>query len=156
MDKLKLMLLASAVVVASGCGGTSGGSSDEGNNLTPNPTPTPSPEVTSTAELQTTAEFEFSSTEALTLDLDIVRLASERGYLYVCQKKDANTLNYDRCLVKTPISNGQYDGTFTLGNDIETLGLEVWTYDPADEPDSYSWARSKDGMTWTVTDQSPS
>lgn len=153
MDKLKLILLASAVVVASGCGGTSGGSSDEGNNLTPSPapTPTPEPEAKSTADLQTTAEFEFSSTEVLTLDLDIARLANERGYLYVCQKKDTSTLNYDRCLVKTPISNGQYDGTFTLGNDIETLGLEVWTYNPDDEPVQYSWARSKDGMSWNVS-----
>jgi len=132
-------------VLLSACGGTSGsgGSSDGlGDGST---------EVRSTADLQTTAEFELKSTEALELEVSVAALADERAYLYVCQKKDTSTLNYDRCLVKTPMSGGQYSGTFTLGNDIETLGLEVWTYDPADDPDQHSWSRSVHGMNWTVS-----
>jgi hypothetical protein len=105
----------------------------------------------SSADLKVDPNFELKSTGLLKLDVDLASLANERAYLYVCQRKDTTTLNYDRCLVKTPISEGQYSGTFTLGNDTETLGLEVWTYNPDDEPVQYSWARSKDGMSWNVS-----
>ncbi len=147
MKTLHASLLVSATILLAACGGTSSSSSDSsdsdqnGGNTT----------IQSTADLKTEPEFELKSTATLQLDINITQLADERAYLYVCQRKDTTTLNYDRCLVKTPISEGQYSGTFTLGNDIETLGLEVWTYNPDDEPVQYSWARSKDGMSWNVS-----
>ena len=134
MKTLHTCLLVSTTILMVACGGTS---NDD--------------DAKSSANLKVDPNFELKSTGLLKLDVDLASLASKRAYLYVCQRKDTTTLNYDRCLVKTPISNGQYDGTFTLGNDIETLGLEVWTYNPDDEPVQYSWARSKDGMSWNVS-----
>ena len=134
MKTLHTCLLVSTTILMVACGGTS---NDD--------------DAKSSADLKVDPNFELKSTGLLKLDVDLASLANERAYLYVCQRKDTTTLNYDRCLVKTPISQGQYDGTFTLGNDIETLGLEVWTYNPDDEPVQYSWARSKDGMNWNVS-----
>ncbi|MFL0807917.1 MAG: hypothetical protein K6L60_11585 [Oceanobacter sp.] len=134
MKTLHTCLLVSTTILMVACGGTS---NDD--------------DAKSSADLKVDPNFELKSTGLLKLDVDLASLANERAYLYVCQRKDTTTLNYDRCLVKTPISQGQYDGTFTLGNDTETLGLEVWTYNPDDEPVQYSWARSKDGMSWNVS-----
>jgi len=133
MKTLHTCLLVSTTILMVACGGTS---NDD--------------DAKSSADLKVDPNFELKSTGLLKLDVDLASLANERAYLYVCQRKDTTTLNYDRCLVKTPISEGQYSGTFTLGNDTETLGLEVWTYNPDDEPVQYSWARSKDGMSWNV------
>jgi|GEM_PF-4042339 len=134
MKTLHTCLLVSTTILMVACGGTS---NDD--------------DAKSSADLKVDPNFELKSTGLLKLDVDLASLANERAYLYVCQRKDTTTLNYDRCLVKTPISEGQYSGTFTLGNDTETLGLEVWTYNPDDEPVQYSWARSKDGMSWNVS-----
>lgn len=145
MNTYQISACVALAMLLSACGGTSGGSSSSDDSSGGGS------EVRSTADLKTEPEFELKSTATLQLDINIAKLADERAYLYVCQKKDTNTLNYDRCLVKTPISGGQYSGTFTLGNDVETLGAEVWTYDPSDDPDPYSWARSKDGMSWNIS-----
>lgn len=132
-------------VLLGACGGTSGSSSSSDN------TGGSDTDVRSTADIKTEAEFELKSTASLQVTVNLSELVGQRAYLYICQKQDVSTLNYDRCLVKTPMSDGQYSGTFTLGNEIETLGMEVWSYDPAEEPRPYSWARSQSGMTWDVS-----
>jgi len=147
MKILQMSLLASAVFLAA-CGGTSGSSSSSSDDSSSGGSAT---DIQSTADLITEPGFELNSTAALQIDITVSALANERAYLYLCEKEDTDTLNYEQCLVKTPMSGGEYSATFTLGNDVETLGLEIWTYDPTDEPDQYSWTRSEDGLDWSIS-----
>ncbi len=126
------------------CGGTS---SSSGTSSSPGTTT----DATSTAQLVTEREYTLSANAVLDVSVAMSTLASERSYLYICHKTDDGSLDRERCLIKTPMANGQYNGTFTLGNDVEALGMEVWQYDPDAVPSTYSWARTDNGMSWNVS-----
>ena len=158
MNVYRMFVYLFFAAILSACGGTSETSPADDNpagsdsSISDNtPEPEPEPVIKSTADLKTTAEFELKSTETLELVLSIAGLPEQRAYLYVCHLETNETLDRGRCLVKTPILDGAYSGTFNVGNDVEGLGLEVWSYVPNAEPVQHFWSRSEDTMNWTVS-----
>ena len=63
-----------------------------------------------------------------------------RAYLNVCQSKvDSNKADYQNCILRKPIKNGELSQQVTLSRQDIALVAEIWLYDSNPEPLRYQW-----------------
>ena len=63
-----------------------------------------------------------------------------RAYLNVCQSKaDSGKADYQNCILRKPISQGELNQQVTLSRQDITLIAEIWLYDNNPEPLRYQW-----------------
>jgi len=138
------------------CGG--GGGSDSSAPAAPDTSQT-EPEETpvepvvevNTVDVVASEDFLVKSTAELTLSIEIADLRFERAYLNLCHQTDSAEIDYNNCIVKTPLKNGMFEKTITIGHDVDQLELQVWRYDPTAEPYTYVWVRDGEAsMNWSV------
>lgn len=108
------------------------------------------PDPVSTKDLVVTEEFELRSTGPLLVEVSIPELQYTRSYVNICRKNESGTgLDYNSCLLNTPLKNGELSVELLLGNETNSLDMEVWQYDPAIQPLAFEWTR-EGGMVWRV------
>ena len=141
-----------AVVVTAfvaGCGGGGGESSAPDSAApapapTPTPTPTPAPPVGTTpvgaAAIEVPEGFDFATSKLLPVTVTRSAAAPSKAYLAICQS-DAAGVDYDRCLLRTALDGGRYDGELLLPNHIDSLAATVWAFDPAEVVHAAVWER---------------
>jgi hypothetical protein len=63
-----------------------------------------------------------------------------RAYLNICQSKvDSNKADYQNCILRKPIKNGELSQQVTLSRQDIALVAEIWLYDNNPEPLRYQW-----------------
>jgi hypothetical protein len=63
-----------------------------------------------------------------------------RAYLNVCQSQvDSNKADYQNCILRKPIKNGELSQQVTLSRQDIALVAEIWLYDSNPEPLRYQW-----------------
>ena len=102
-----------------------------------------------TSELTTTEEFLIKSTAELTIDVSISELAYQRAYINVCHSTVDNQIDYSNCVIQKPLNDGSINNQVTIGNEVDSLHMEVWTYDVDSIPRSFTWKRDY-GFDWVV------
>lgn len=69
-----------------------------------------------------------------------ISTGSVRAYLNVCQSKaDSNKADYQNCVLRKPIKNGELSQQVTLSRQDIALVAEIWLYDSNPEPLRYQW-----------------
>ncbi|WP_245335222.1 hypothetical protein [Shewanella sp. WXL01] len=128
-----------------GTGDTDTGGTDEGDDQTPPEEPTPpeeeepTPDPTSLDDLVVDADFEMQA--VFELEVQVALTNGKRGYFSLCDDftQGANiTVNYESCLLRGPLDNGQLNDTLKVANHQASLMAVVWFYDGS-EPQYQSW-----------------
>ncbi|MFC1747533.1 hypothetical protein ACFL2V_01870 [Pseudomonadota bacterium] len=95
---------------------------------------------TLTKQLSAEPYFEMKTSHTLTIDFSWAELSEQRAYLSICQQAPAHeTIDYTNCLLRTPINNGEFQGTIVVTNDQRKLFAEVWRYDLTSQPISQKY-----------------
>lgn len=137
-----------ATLVACG-GGSSDGSSSNGNTNTESEPQTPvvvQPEepivITSTEDLVVADTFLFQSNYKLDVQVD---LSSQYDYLTICYADDEGQPNYGDCLLRTGLDEGEVSSELLLTNDTRELLIVAWDYADVNNPAVSTWNRDLDG-----------
>ena len=139
-------------VLMSACGGGGGDNADTtaGSNGTssspPVTTPPPVPPApVGAAAIEVPDGFDFASSTTLPVTVSLSGVAPAKAYLTVCRNTPAGA-DYDRCLLRTPLSGGRYDGEIQVPNHVDSLTAIVWSFTPASVVRSIEWQRSGEGL----------
>ncbi len=152
------MLLLSAISLC-GCGGGSDSDTSSNSNYQKNNTDTVTETLVETniqatnvnlEDLVTSETFLLDSKRNVALSIDISELYNSRAYLNICHTKKDGNLDYQNCLIRGPLKDGKHKGEIELGNEVEHLAMEIWTYETSEEPITSNWHNTNDNK-WTVT-----
>ena len=105
--------------------------------------------ASSTFDLLAKQDFTFRSTLSLDIDIDIDQLRGERAYVNICHLKNNGSNDYNNCVLKAPLKNGQLNIQLSIGSDIDALSMQIWRYDPTSNVLAYQWTKEQGG-TWMV------
>ena len=103
----------------------------------------------STSELTTTEDFLIESTAELNIDVSISELEYQRAYINVCHSTEDNKIDYSNCVIQKPLKDGSIYNQVTIGNEVDNLHMEVWSYEVNSIPRSFTWKRDY-GLDWVV------
>lgn len=135
--------------LASGCGGGggSGGESpaQDADAAVPTPAAPPPAETppVGAAAIEVPEGFDFATSKPL--PVNVALNVSAKAYLTICES-DAAGVDYERCLLRTALDGGRYDGELLLPNHIDSLTATVWTFDPAAIAHAAAWQRPGDDL----------
>tara|TARA_B100000767_G_scaffold244626_1_gene243027 strand:+ start:205 stop:507 length:303 start_codon:yes stop_codon:yes gene_type:complete len=99
--------------------------------------------------LTTTEDFLIQSTTELNINVSISELAYQRAYINVCYSTLDNKIDYSNCIIQKPLIEGILSNQVIIGNQVDTLHMEVLIYDVNSVPRTFTWERS-DGLDWSV------
>ncbi|MBJ7539969.1 hypothetical protein [Marinomonas transparens] len=114
--------------------------------------------ASATSELESSTSFTFSNQQSISLDLQLSSFAGERVMVNVCLPQsshspsyDLNSVNmdYQQCLYKTTITNGELITNLTLPKHNEHLMLELRPYSNLATATTFHW-QSSDGSYWFI------
>ncbi len=158
ISKKTAIVMLVLLLAACGGGGSGGGSdtsssdSSSQQNTTSNQVEESTPETSTpeaTTMLVTSEDFTLETTAKLSVDVTIKALDGERAYVNICHTNGDGNIDYSNCLVKTPLTNGEYTSDVTIGNEVQVLAMQVWRYSETDEPINFLWQRSN-GLLWSI------
>lgn len=147
MSLFKFTLVATSVMLITGCGG--GGSDSGATSRTSSapvstpatqPAPVPAPVDASEGADDITVDVDFTLSSEAQLQLDINPSVAPGAYLTVCHY-NASTRRVDRqsCLYRGPITD---DGVYTsvmLAHRDTPLVAEIWMFEEGYQPSQYQW-----------------
>ncbi len=156
----KKIVISVLIILCHGCGGSSepnsGSSTSDVNTNIQNQDADVAEEENSSEAVYTTSEdvvahvdFLFNSVATLHINVAIKSLMYRRAYINICHTDAYEELQYDDCLLNSPLRRGQIISDLTIANGVETLGMEIWVYSEGDEPLRFTWSRN-DGLAWIV------
>lgn len=107
------------------------------------------------ANIAVPAGFDFSTSQSLEIQVITGATFSSKLYLTVCRNLPASaeepaSPDLERCLSRSPILNGSYQGEIELPNDVDALTATLWSYNPAGIVKTVAWNREANGMTALV------
>ncbi len=162
-------LLATTLLTLSACGGGGGGGSGDsatgnaggtGGSNTGNADGTGN-SVNQVQEMKDLSIARANELRAVT-ELNIeVRVTAARSYLSICPDPGAeitvSSLDYDSCLVRSPLDGSSRSFTLDLPNHVDQLVAILWFYDAGKQPLIQRWQRNSGGSfattaTWQITD----
>lgn len=83
--------------------------------------------------------FDLKTDVGLLIDAKI-STGNVRAYLNVCQSKaDSGKADYQNCILRKPISQGELNQKVILSRQDIALVAEIWLYDNNPEPLRYQW-----------------
>lgn len=106
--------------------------------------------VNATVDLEVSEEFELQSMTSLDVLIDIPSLYGKRAYVNICKPFSDGRTNYNDCLIRSPIENGQWLASLSVPNDVDLLKLEIWQYSISEEPIVHVWENQNTGMQWRI------
>ncbi len=131
-------LLLAVFIFVSGCGG-GGGSNDSSPN---NSSGTIQDPPQSLDELRIPRENELSAVSELNVE---VQINASKSFLSICdipgEELDVDTVNYESCVLRTPIDNNLNAFKIILPNHIDSLVAIVWFYETGRQPLVQRWQR---------------
>lgn len=107
---------------------------------------TSSPPATLAAHINVPEGFDFAASKLVTVDVQLENQSVGETYLTVCRVSSVGKPDYDECLVRTPVKNGLYQGELQVSNDIESLIATLWSFNPAEVINTYTWVREENGQ----------
>jgi len=145
LKQITVAVFLSLLMIACG-GGGSGDAGSDGIVSSPPDTAAPpaTPAPTGAAAIDVPVGFDFASTTTLPVTVLLNDSAPAKAYLTVCRSTPAG-VDYDRCLLRAPVSAGRYDGELLLPNHVDSLTATVWSFSPASVVRSVAWERPSEG-----------
>ena len=139
-------LLIAVLISVVGCGGGSGsgsGSGSGGNDASSNNSSgTIQGPPQSLDELRISRENELSTVAELNVE---VQINASKSFLSICdipgEELDVGRVNYEKCILRTPIDNNLNAFKITLPNHIDSLVAIVWFYETGRQPLVQRWQR---------------
>ena len=111
--------------------------------------------VSETAELVTTPQFDFSTQWEMAIDFDVGQARGKDGFLSICSDyefdgESSYEVNYDECAVRGSISNGVYNASFNVTNDVKELLGVIWFADPFTPPlfQEFEVSNAQSSISW--------
>jgi len=134
-------LLITVFLFVAGCGGGGeGGGNDASSN---NSSGTIQGPPQSLDELRIPRDNELSTVAELNVE---VQINANKSFLSICdipgEELDADTVNYEKCILRTPIDNNLNTFKITLPNHIDSLVAIVWFYEAGRQPLVQRWQRT--------------
>jgi len=151
LSTTKIIVLSSAITLLCACGPAKDGEDET------NPVSTPSPSATEPAinSLSIEPSNNLESTYELIIDATPLIPEGERAYLSICDVDVTTTnvlsMNYDNCLLRSPINENTDTFSLSLPNHIDKLVAIAWFYDLTKEPLIVQWDKSlAEGVVWAL------
>ena len=85
----------------------------------------------------------------MNIDVSISELEYQRAYINVCHSTVDNQIDYSNCVIQKPLKDGSINNQVTIGNEVDNLHMEVWSYEVDSIPRSFTWERGY-GLDWVV------
>jgi len=134
-----LMVVFTSVASCGGGSGGGGGGSDVTSSSSSGTVQSP---PQSLAELRIPRENELSAVTELSVE---VQINTSKSYLSICdipgEELDVNKVNYEKCILRTPIDNNFNTFKLALPNHIDSLVAIVWFYEASRQPLVQRWHR---------------
>lgn len=151
LSTTKTILLSSAITFLCACGPAGDGEDDANPASAPSPS-APEPDINS---LSIERSNNLESIYELTIDATPLIPEGERAYLSICDVDVTTTnvlsMNYDNCLLRSPINENTDTFALSLPNHINKLVAIAWFYDLTKEPLVVQWDKSlAGGMVWAL------
>ena len=105
--------------------------------------------VESSLEITAQEDFLLESKSRINLVIDIPALSKRRAYLSLCHLDNEGVIDYQNCMLRTPLRNGILERDIVIANDIETLKIAIWLYSLDDDPLEFQWQRAH-GQLWHI------
>ena len=103
-------------------------------------------DITATKEITASENFLFETSSLVSVNIDISGYSTERAFLSICREKnDGEKIDYENCLLRAPLLNGQYNAGIEITNDQNTLLSEIWFYQEDGTPLKNTHYREIDG-----------
>lgn len=152
----KILLIATSAFLIVACGGGGGSTEAPASEIETNSGSSESTEETTTENnpetttmLVTGEEFLLETNADISINIVIRELFGQRAYVNICHTDTEGNIDYTDCIVKTPLTNGEYMSVITIGNEVEELAMQVWRYSLTEEPINSLWRRSN-GLLWDI------
>ena len=133
-------LLLAVFIFVSGCGG--GGGSEGNDASSNNSSGTIQDPPQSLDELRIPRENVLSTVAELNVE---VQINASKSFLSICdipgEELDVDTVNYESCVLRTPIDNNLNAFKIILPNHIDSLVAIVWFYETGRQPLVQRWQR---------------
>lgn len=89
------------------------------------------PVAAATAELNAAPSFDFQTQWEMAVDFNIAAARDKDGFLSICSSyefdgESAYDVDFDSCAVRASISNGVFQNTINVTNDVEQLLAVIW------------------------------
>ncbi|MCL1145403.1 hypothetical protein L2747_05140 [Shewanella marinintestina] len=155
-------LMVCCAFLLTACGG--GGDDDGGAPSTPapvttttpptttTPAPDPAPDPTSLDDLIVDADNKLQS--AYTLQIDVDKGNTNRGYFSLCDDYQANgtgyKVNFNSCLFRGPLTDGKLAKQVKVANHASQLIAVIWFYD-GQAPQFVEWRYLQDADSQVLT-----
>ena len=136
------LIVLTTMVTLTACGGGSSATpntSTTTTNSTNMTTNTASGAEFKTADLVVAKNFTFDSARKLDVYVDVSNRAMTQSNFSLCKRYTKNSngsynVDFDSCLLKTALNNGQYQGNVNITNDVDKLISVVWFLDDIQNP----------------------
>jgi len=129
-------ILIAVLISVGGCGG---GDNDDSSNYSSGPIQGP---PQSLDELRISRENVLSTLAELNVE---VQINASKSFLSICdipgEEIDVDRVNYEKCILRTPIDNNLNTFKITLPNHIDSLVAIVWFYETGRQPLVQRWQR---------------
>lgn len=145
------MMMVFGLVACGGGGGSAGSASAPAPVATS--TPAPAPVINTTADLSASKDMLFTSSERLSLDIDLEDFRNADMFLNLCSDFSAqppHNVNYASCMVRTRLKGGNYQGDISVPNHIETLIVEIRFLDGVEDTIYQMFATQELGGTLSL------
>ncbi len=151
LSTAKTALLFSAITFLCACGPAKDGEDEASQASTPSPSE-PEPTINS---LSIEPSNNLESIYELTIDATPLTPEGKRAYLSICDvditTKNVLSMNYDNCLLRSPVNENTDTFSLSLPNHIDKLVAIAWFYDLTKEPLIVQWDKSlAKGMVWAL------
>jgi len=135
-------LLIAVFLFVAGCGGGGGGEGGGNDASSNNSSGTIQGPPQSLDELRIPRDNELSTVAELNVE---VQINASKSFLSICNipgdELDADTVNYERCILRTPIDNNLNTFKIILPNHIDSLVAIIWFYENGRQPLVQRWQR---------------
>jgi len=153
--KLKLPYLMTALLTATAfsltaCGGAETSGSSSSNNST---TAGTAGETQSLAKLEIDQANELRSVSELGVE---VSMETDRSFLSICldpgEAADVNSLDYENCMIRSPLQANTNNFTVELPNHVDRLVAVIWFYETDKAPIIERWRQGDTGALWRINE----
>jgi hypothetical protein len=145
-------LLLTGMLTLAGCGGADGGGS--GDSSTGASTVTADSGVDAAQGMQDLVIARSNELAAVTELNTEVQMIADRSYLSVCPDSGGEiavtSLDYDSCLLRSPLDAGTRTFTLSLPNHVDRLVAIIWFYEAGKQPLIQRWQRNGGGGVATA------